>query len=131
MRTSVEWPQYALQAGKGSVAFQSSRENRCFGFLRTGASGDGGMGLFAQFDPLAVRGLVLLQSCPVIVLAARRCTKDSANDETFGAQDLDVVTTNELHCRRRGSKWTSPMLPIIILSLIFGAGFCLGYGARA
>ena len=89
------------------------------------------MGLFAQFDPLAVRGLVLLQSCPVIVLAARRCTKDSANDETFGAQDLDVVTTNELHCRRRGSKWTSPMLPIIILSLIFGAGFCLGYGARA
>ena len=66
MRTSVEWPQYALQAGKGSVAFQSSRENRSFGFLRTGASGDGGMGLFAQFDPLAVRGLVLLQFCSVM-----------------------------------------------------------------
>ncbi len=41
------------------------------------------------------------------------------------------VATNEGDICGWGDYGIDAMLPVLILSLIFGAGFCLGYAARA
>ena len=61
------------------------------------------MGLLAQFDPLAVRRLVLLEFRAVIKLVARCCTKIFANDETKPAHKCPQRNDAALHAAAEGA----------------------------
>jgi len=60
------------------------------------------MGLSAQLDFFEVRALVFFLSnrnlhreCGLIIWVAMICTKISADEQSFGVQNHDVVTTPE------------------------------------
>ncbi|KJC62737.1 hypothetical protein UP10_00695 [Bradyrhizobium sp. LTSPM299] len=66
----------------------------------------------------------------LIDFASFGCTKNSADEQSFGALNHDVVTTSD--CRYQHDELgRRTMLGALILLTTFFAGFFAGYGARA
>jgi hypothetical protein len=65
----------------------------------------------------------------VINSVAQGCTFFLVDGTSFGVGNHDVVTTREWNYL--GQQWDTTMLPILVLLLIFAAGFGLGYATRA